>query len=730
MQRNRLNPLDEAVSDPVLDHHYNNIKEGKTIKGEDGYLSTVVTIQVEDKNLNDGKPTLIPTVYDGKIVSEKEAVKRAIDSGKKWTSADTHAELREYDIMLHKRMSGDLAFSKGGTVPMQQMEMFDLGGLKDEGGTKDPVSGNDVPSGSLKEEVRDDIDAKLSPGEFVFPADVTRFLGLRFLMKLRDEAKAGLQRMEDMGQMGNSDEAVLDEDVPFEPSDLIIVGGTMTDEKDDDKKMNVGGVVESTNEALFQKRYFDPDNPSDTRLIAVFNDVPVTPIPQGFIEDTPENRQNAEQRKTEESTSAMLQKMAKGGMPVKLQTGGDLSDFANVPASGRFEQLVGQPQFNYEVKEFKNAQGNQLFIPFFRGVPSYQPPPGYTEVTPEQQQEAGAQPEKPEETSTLKQDRSSMDPDIESTGGYPSGNVAQQGTIAGAVANPDAFSMTIGQMADYGKSISGQKTGIQSVLGPMMGQLELGYASVIDNMISNPTPTLAAGVIGKLGKTALGVKGFKGTRDYATYGQKLSKALADLSVQELSAIAQDYDLALAPDVAKARTALAQTYNDVVAIAATKPVYGVTNAQTLQHAEAISRGEAPPGSSPNAVGGYSTPDFSVNSDGDVMSAEATETLGQVEALGISMTEDQRQNLGYGIVDDNLAADIEEAKSFASDIETITGVDDDTAMSPVGETIGDPTAGDDTGAGPVGGDTGTGGVDAPGSGIGGGTQGTSEGQETEE
>ena len=49
-----------------------------------------------------------------------------------------------------------------------------------------------------------------------------------------------------------------------------------------------------------------------------------------------------------------------------------------------------------------------------------------------------------------------------------------------------------------------------------MGQLERGYASVIDNMISNPTPSFAAGVIGKLGTTALGVKGFKGTRDYAT----------------------------------------------------------------------------------------------------------------------------------------------------------------------------------------------------------------------
>ena len=30
----------------------------------------------------------------------------------------------------------------------KQMEMFDDGGLMDEGGTVDPVSGNDVPTGS------------------------------------------------------------------------------------------------------------------------------------------------------------------------------------------------------------------------------------------------------------------------------------------------------------------------------------------------------------------------------------------------------------------------------------------------------------------------------------------------------------------------------------------------------------------------------------------------------
>lgn len=84
--------------------------------------------------------------------------------------------------------------------------LFAEGGMNDEGGTVDPVSGNDVPPGSLKSEVRDDIDAKLSEGEFVIPADVVRYIGLERLMKLRDEAKQGLARMAEIGQMGNAQE--------------------------------------------------------------------------------------------------------------------------------------------------------------------------------------------------------------------------------------------------------------------------------------------------------------------------------------------------------------------------------------------------------------------------------------------------------------------------------------------------------------------------------------------
>ena len=126
----------------------------------------------------------------------------------------------------------------------KQMDMFDDGGLMDEGGTVDPVSGNDVPPGSNQEEVRDDIPAQLSEGEFVFPADVVRFIGLEKLMMIRQRAKAGLQRMEDMGQMGNSEEAVMPDDLPFSIEDL--------DMEDDGLEMAQGGVVQAANGTFVQ----------------------------------------------------------------------------------------------------------------------------------------------------------------------------------------------------------------------------------------------------------------------------------------------------------------------------------------------------------------------------------------------------------------------------------------------------------------------------------------------
>tara|TARA_B100001094_G_scaffold163007_1_gene157780 strand:+ start:311 stop:3481 length:3171 start_codon:yes stop_codon:yes gene_type:complete len=142
-------------------------------------------------------------------------------------------------------------FNKGGVVPMnnmsKQMELFepvergfDEGGLMDEGGTVDPVSGNDVPPGSTQEEVRDDIPAQLSEGEFVFPADVVRYIGLESLMRMRQEAKQGLAQMEAMGQMGNSEEATVEDNLPFDMYDLDI-------EEDEEYNMASGGVIKAAN---------------------------------------------------------------------------------------------------------------------------------------------------------------------------------------------------------------------------------------------------------------------------------------------------------------------------------------------------------------------------------------------------------------------------------------------------------------------------------------------------
>lgn len=116
----------------------------------------------------------------------------------------------------------------------KQMELFETGGLMQEGGQVDEQSGNEVPIGSTKEEVRDDIPAQLSEGEFVMPADAVRYHGLDKMMELRQEAKLGLQRMEQMGMMGNSDEATLPDDIPFEIDDIEM--------EDDVQEFAVGGM--------------------------------------------------------------------------------------------------------------------------------------------------------------------------------------------------------------------------------------------------------------------------------------------------------------------------------------------------------------------------------------------------------------------------------------------------------------------------------------------------------
>ena len=140
---------------------------------------------------------------------------------------------------------------------MQMAFMMEEGGLTDDGTNMDPVSGNEVPPGSMAEEVRDDIPAQLSEGEYVVPADVVRFYGVKFFEDLRMEAKRGLMDMEANGRIGGE---------PVAQTIDNQTGGELTPEElaalEQITGMAVGGMVQptqSTNPYLQQQqRYQNP----------------------------------------------------------------------------------------------------------------------------------------------------------------------------------------------------------------------------------------------------------------------------------------------------------------------------------------------------------------------------------------------------------------------------------------------------------------------------------------
>ena len=179
----------------------------------------------------------------------------------------------------------------------RQMELFEDGGLKDEGGMTEPESGNAVPSGSSRKEVADDIPAMLSEGEFVFPADVTRYIGLDKLMNIRQDAKMGLAKMEEMGQMGEEREVSDDEELPFGMADLIVVseGGEPLEMAEggvaSTRQLPISAVPTRPNQATSYKKIMGQNklifkeyknSAGESMTIAFLGNVPLYPIPEGY----------------------------------------------------------------------------------------------------------------------------------------------------------------------------------------------------------------------------------------------------------------------------------------------------------------------------------------------------------------------------------------------------------------------------------------------------------------
>ena len=255
---------------------------------ENGSHMTEYSITVTDPRLNNGRPTNIPSLWERKIVDQNTAVDKALQSKKEYKSFDTIKEAVS-DSERKSNAGGANApegYNKGGAV----RNLLATGGVMQEGGTKDPVSGNDVPAGALKEEVRDDIDAKLSAGEFVFPADVTRYIGLDKLMQIRDAAKEGLKDMENKGQMGNSEQVASDgvsEDKFSSHIDEIMAG--LGGGGGEPKKFATGGSVNTSDYSAaplkgFKMVQYEDVETKTVKYIPFVNGKALLPIPKGYTE--------------------------------------------------------------------------------------------------------------------------------------------------------------------------------------------------------------------------------------------------------------------------------------------------------------------------------------------------------------------------------------------------------------------------------------------------------------
>lgn len=119
---------------------------------------------------------------------------------------------------------------------------MNCGGMMAPEEMMDPVSGNDVPLGSNPENVRDDIPAMLSQDEYVLPAHVVKWHGLKHIQEMQSEAEMGLMGMDMMGLIGGQEldeeepeveEETSSDDIPEEDIDVETPVVEVKDELDD-----------------------------------------------------------------------------------------------------------------------------------------------------------------------------------------------------------------------------------------------------------------------------------------------------------------------------------------------------------------------------------------------------------------------------------------------------------------------------------------------------------------
>ncbi len=347
-------------------------------------------------------------------------------------------------------------------IEAQQLEMFGDIGMAKSPAKKDPISGNEIPKASTAEEVRDDIPAKLSEGEFVLPADVVRYHGLEKLMNLRQQAKQGINTMDKMGQLGNAEEATMPDDLPFNVNDI---------------EMSEGGMVNVAGQPMQLPRIAGQQIEMQTGGFVNPTGTFQTPT---NIATTPSYFQNYAQ--TTAPFKPFIRQNQTAIPPVVPVT-------PPRTTGPSFQTLVPSEGQRPVTKEYRNAAGQKLFIPFINNKPIYPIPEGYTEYVEEKTPIAEDKPVVKTPTTTVTGEGSD---DIGV--GVGTSLVGKTGKGVSQQVNTDFANQTPEQVTDnFGKMSAGEK-GLAVANAMQQAKGYTGFAKGFQQMGAAITP----GVLGAM----------------------------------------------------------------------------------------------------------------------------------------------------------------------------------------------------------------------------------------
>ena len=287
-------------------------------------------------------------------------------------SHDVEVDYQGYDeggMVMDKQMDAVFKSSRTGYA-----EGGEVGEAPDNTIGVDPVSGNEIPMGARPEEVRDDIPAQLSEGEYVVPADVVRFYGVKFFEDLRTEAKNGYAEMDQNGRIGGEpvgpegmEIVEPEDDLPFDISELQMI--------DDDEEMPVGAAEGGYFDRAINRE--EPMNNFEKLLQFLFKD-------KDEYGETPIDRYKAQMGDDEDKgffESMMGNPIERGER--KWGNKGYADGGLELPAAPAQTQVPLNPinpigsSAAYEIKEYVNDAGEVMYIQFMNGQPMTYIPQGY-----------------------------------------------------------------------------------------------------------------------------------------------------------------------------------------------------------------------------------------------------------------------------------------------------------------------------------------------------------------